>query len=115
MSESNQKYYPEYILGSKVENNKLYYLIKWHGYNTFYNTWEPVDNIIHCTELISNYNELIKSDRVDYSTQQLSSREYHIENPLYWFALVVDYNSRLVSKQNKEQKIGKVKRVRRVR
>jgi DNA invertase Pin-like site-specific DNA recombinase len=62
MTKSN-KYYPERILDSKFENNKIYYLIKWYGYIEKDNTWEPLDNIIHCKELIQNYKDLISTSR----------------------------------------------------
>lgn len=54
-----KKYHPEYILGCKFEKNKIFYLIKWHGYDDFYNSWEPYNNIKHCTQLFENYNEFV--------------------------------------------------------
>ncbi len=44
----------ERIIKKKVENGKVYYYLKWIGYEESDNTWEPVDNL-DCPELISKF------------------------------------------------------------
>ena len=38
-------YYVEKILDRKVENGELRYLIKWQGYSSKDNSWEPEGNL----------------------------------------------------------------------
>ena len=43
------------ILDSRVINRKLHYLIKWEGYGTEHNSWEPADNV-HALECIADFH-----------------------------------------------------------
>lgn len=36
----------EEVLNKKTRDNKTYYLIKWKGYKTKYNTWEKRENVL---------------------------------------------------------------------
>ena len=50
-------YYPEEIIGSKFEKNKCYYLVKWKKFKD--PTWEPEEHIIHRTDLIYSYRDMM--------------------------------------------------------
>ena len=52
----NEEYEVEAILGRKVENSKVKYLIKWKGYDDSDNSWEPRENLGQCTELIEAFH-----------------------------------------------------------
>jgi hypothetical protein len=47
---------PEAIVGEKTLNKKKYYLIKWMGYDSTENTWEPPKNLLGgAKELIATW------------------------------------------------------------
>jgi hypothetical protein len=41
----------------KVRGKKMVreYLIKWAGYESIHNTWEPEDNLVHSREAVQQY------------------------------------------------------------
>jgi hypothetical protein len=41
-----QVYLVEKILDKKKENNRIYFLIKWKGFPSSYNSWEPRSELI---------------------------------------------------------------------
>jgi hypothetical protein len=47
----------ESIQDHRKFRNKIQFLIKWKGYGTEQNSWEGVDNLIHCPEILSRYRE----------------------------------------------------------
>ena len=49
--------YPDSILDSKFENNRLYYLVKWKRCKL--PTWEPDHNISHRTDLVEAYRDML--------------------------------------------------------
>jgi site-specific DNA recombinase len=49
-------YYPEKIIESKFENNRIMYLIKWLKHDDL--TWEPKEHINHRTDLIEEYKNM---------------------------------------------------------
>jgi hypothetical protein len=50
-----QEYEVEQILDDKRVSGKLYYLVKWKGYDTLENTWEPIENLTGCHQLVQQY------------------------------------------------------------
>jgi hypothetical protein len=54
--DTEQEYEVERILNHKQVSRKPYYLIKWKGYNTSENTWEPIKNLTGCHRLIQQYS-----------------------------------------------------------
>ena len=51
---------PEYevvaILDSKLDHNKLYYLVDWLGYSPSGRTWEPVENVANARALLEDFH-----------------------------------------------------------
>nr|AMR36251.1 HP1D2 [Drosophila prostipennis] len=45
----------EKIVDKRVKNGRLQYLVKWQGFPEEENTWEPVEGVIHCCDLLSAY------------------------------------------------------------
>jgi hypothetical protein len=54
-NDTKQEYKVEEILNHKQVSGKPYYLMKWKGYNTSENTWEPIKNLTGCHQLIQQY------------------------------------------------------------
>jgi hypothetical protein len=50
-NEDEKHYEVEKILAVRITGNRPYYLIKWKGYDTSENTWEPINNLNHCENL----------------------------------------------------------------
>jgi hypothetical protein len=53
--DTKQEYKVKKILNHKRVSGKLYYLVKWKGYNTLENTWEPIKNLTGYHQLIQQY------------------------------------------------------------
>lgn len=45
----------EKIIDEKREGRRTLYFIKWEGYPMEESTWEPLENIKHCTELLDDW------------------------------------------------------------
>jgi hypothetical protein len=53
--DTEQEYKVKEILSHKRVSGKPYYLVKWKGYDTSENTWEPIENLTGCHQLIQQY------------------------------------------------------------
>ena len=52
---SEDEYEVERILNYKQISRRPYYLVKWKGYDTSENTWEPIVNLKGCYQVIQDY------------------------------------------------------------
>lgn len=50
----------EKITQKKIQDGKVFYLLKWHGYPESENTWEPEENL-SCPDLIERYEASLKA------------------------------------------------------
>uniref|UniRef100_A0A914CX87 Chromo domain-containing protein n=1 Tax=Acrobeloides nanus TaxID=290746 RepID=A0A914CX87_9BILA len=57
--DGDQVYAAETLLKERKRNGKTEYLVKWKGWSTKHNTWEPADNILD-DRLISDFEERTK-------------------------------------------------------
>lgn len=48
-------YEVESIVDKRTKNNVVEYFIKWKGYPTHHNTWEPADNLLKCKSKIKDF------------------------------------------------------------
>ena len=48
----------ERIADRRKVRNRLQYLIKWKGYGPQYNSWHGVQDLTHCMDLVTAYDEL---------------------------------------------------------
>lgn len=47
----------EKILQKREQNGEALYLIKWKNWDSKYNTWEPIRNLINCEDLLREFEE----------------------------------------------------------
>jgi hypothetical protein len=52
-TDNSDEYEVESILTSKIENNQLFYYVKWKGYVNA--TWEPASNMTNCDQLLKDF------------------------------------------------------------
>jgi hypothetical protein len=65
-SDNDGEFEVEAILGRKVNREgKVFYRIKWKGFDLRYATWEPEDNVSNAPKLIETYEKTLKSDGND--------------------------------------------------
>ena len=54
---SNKEYEVEWILKDKCINRQPSYLVKWKGYSTSENTWEPIAHLVGCHDKVKEYHQ----------------------------------------------------------
>ena len=55
--EGEEEYEVEEILDARTTRNQKQYLVKWKGYSTADNTWEPFKNLTHADEAIKTFHD----------------------------------------------------------
>ena len=55
MENQDKKYEVDYVVDSQWMGCRLEYLIHWKGYDNFECTWEPLSNLSHTGEAISDF------------------------------------------------------------
>ena len=53
--EGEKEYVVEEVIDSRMRRGKLQYLVKWEGYTTENNTWEPSQNLEHAKKKVDDY------------------------------------------------------------
>ncbi|XP_016992821.2 chromo domain-containing protein rhino-like [Drosophila takahashii] len=54
-------YVVEKIVGKRLKGGRLQYLVKWLGFSDEENTWEPLEGVIHCCDLLADFEaELLR-------------------------------------------------------
>lgn len=51
---NENEYEVEKLLGDKIKHNIRYYLVRWKGYSSKHDTWEPISNIL-CPKILEEY------------------------------------------------------------
>jgi hypothetical protein len=67
-SDDEAEFEVEAILNRRRRNNKLEYFVKWKGYPTSDNTWEPIEHLANCADLVTTFD-------YNYSSKSRMSRE----------------------------------------
>ena len=49
---ADEEYVVEKIVDKRTRNGRQEYLLKWKGYSSAENTWEPKENVTDCPELL---------------------------------------------------------------
>ena len=55
--ESKDEYEVERILNYKQVSGRPYYLVKWKGYDTSENTWEPIAHLDGCHQKVKEFHQ----------------------------------------------------------
>lgn len=96
--DENEDYEVERILDVYVHrDNKRDFLIRWKGYSSKSDSWEPEDNL-DCTELIEKF-----MNKVD-ELKKVSQKELRpVRSQTQRFTLMTQASARRLSKRNKGQ------------
>src|SRR5271170_2901380 len=54
--EGEEEYEVEEILDSRMHYGKLQYFVKWKGYTTEENSWEPAENVANALDAVANFH-----------------------------------------------------------
>lgn len=54
----------EAVRKKRVRKGEVQYLIKWRGWPETANTWEPVENLLSCSDVIDAFEESLRSGKV---------------------------------------------------
>ena len=57
----NATYEPEQIVGKRQEKGVTKFQVKWVGWATKDNTWEPIENLAGCEDMIAQFQEREKT------------------------------------------------------
>lgn len=53
----------ESVRRKRVRKGQVQYLIKWRGWSEAANTWEPVENLVQCSDFIDAFEESLKTGK----------------------------------------------------
>lgn len=68
-TQSTAEYEVEKIVRRKTIDDQVYYFVKWVGYDSTYNTWEPVEGLSSCSNLIERFES--KKLKKDFDLAQI--------------------------------------------
>ena len=71
-------YEPEAIVGERLAKNRTEWCVKWVGYDSKQNTWEPIEHLAGCEDMIAEFKakQKARNDELDaQALQRLRERE----------------------------------------
>jgi hypothetical protein len=72
--ETENEYEVEEILATNKVSGKPHYLVKWRGYDTSENTWEPIENLAGCHRLVRQFHQQEKETQRPRPTKRRPGR-----------------------------------------
>ncbi|XP_076163102.1 suppressor of variegation 3-9 isoform X2 [Ptiloglossa arizonensis] len=100
LSSENNLWEVEKILEKREKNGKLNYLIKWKNWGSEYNSWEPVSNLINCTDILEEF-ERDKLNLLDCSMRKANF--YPNDQDIEDFLKKLKYKGKMVTTISAEQ------------
>ncbi|KKA20573.1 hypothetical protein T310_5403, partial [Rasamsonia emersonii CBS 393.64] len=92
---TEEEYKVEKILAKRKVNSQTQYLIKWKGYDTSENTWEPIKNLTNCHEKIREFHQ----QRQAQMDPETSEESHSSDSQINWGA-----QKRQLKKQNVQKR-----------
>ena len=74
-------FYVERILDKKIHNGKAYYFVKWMGYPSTKNTWEPRESFFS-RDIIEDYDRKTNRNRLSHQRRKTISDGLPMKSPL---------------------------------
>lgn len=73
-----EEYEVEKVVDKRIHKGKVEYLLKWKGYSSDENTWEPEDSL-DCPELLEEYerNRALGKQPVEVKKEKKEKRKEH--------------------------------------
>ncbi|KAL1507092.1 hypothetical protein AB1Y20_007951 [Prymnesium parvum] len=67
-------YEPEKVVAQRLAKGVSQFLVKWVGYESKDNTWEPIENLAGCEDIIADFKEREKTRQLLSNLQKNDSR-----------------------------------------
>lgn len=92
-----EEYEVEKVVDKRIHKGKVEYLLKWKGYSSDDNTWEPKDSL-ECPELLQEYerNRALGKQPVEVKKEKKEKRKEHRFVCPVNFALTCTFTSSIV-------------------
>ncbi|KAL4461185.1 hypothetical protein ABPG72_006578 [Tetrahymena utriculariae] len=78
--DASDEYEVEKIVDKKIENGQIFYKVKWKGWDSTYNTWEPENNLFRVSEMIEEYEASKKYQKRQNFQKQVDSCSSDMED-----------------------------------
>ncbi|KAL4452987.1 hypothetical protein ABPG73_011068 [Tetrahymena malaccensis] len=78
--DASDEYEVEKIVDKKTENGQIFYKVKWKGWDSTYNTWEPENNLFRVSEMIEEYEASKKYQKRQALPKQVDSGTSDLED-----------------------------------
>lgn len=115
--DSDETYKVEAILKHRKRNGKVFYLIKWEGYDESQNTWEPEDNL-SCPDILAKYIEKLEKEQKAKEEEKRIKKENSQKNLKAKKEREKQKNSNIITTKNdikiiakKEPIVNKIKKI----